>query len=61
MEVSLVSRTAAIIVLSIWIIIIGTAIHVDVEASKGVHKFIVIICVISLLCMINCIEHTLCS
>jgi len=66
-EVALVSRTAAIINLIVWMFIIAIIVDVhwpvitnaDLQASKNFMKSIAIICVISLLCMINCIVHTL--
>jgi hypothetical protein len=66
-EVALVSRTAAIINLIVWIFIIAVVVDVnwpvitnaDLEASKKFMKSIAIICVISILWMINCIVHTL--
>ncbi|AET01215.1 hypothetical protein MtrunA17_Chr8g0336371 [Medicago truncatula] len=66
-EVALVSRTAAIINLIVWMFQIAVVVDVnwpvitnaDLEASKKFMKSIAIICVISLLWMINCIVHTL--
>jgi len=65
-EVALVSQTPAIIDLIVWMFIIAAAVAAnwrvitcaDLEASKKFMKSIAIICVISLLWMINCIVHT---